>query len=128
MRIVRLITAISLFSLGIPARADDNRQGEQNKSENEEHEKSENQEHKKSKNEEHKKSENEEHKKSDKGDQNKPQKKKAKHSHKDQKDQKDQKATDNVQKLVETCWNDPASPVLPAGQASVSAAEKSGTK
>jgi hypothetical protein len=47
---------------------------------------------------------------------------------KDQKDAKDQKATDYVQKLVEACWNDPASPVLPPGQASASAAEKSGTK
>ena len=47
---------------------------------------------------------------------------------KDAKDQKDQKATDYVQKLVEACWNDPASPVLPPGQASASAAEKSGTK
>jgi hypothetical protein len=47
---------------------------------------------------------------------------------KDAKDQKDQKATDYVQKLVEACWNDPAGPVLPPGQASASAAEKSGTK
>jgi hypothetical protein len=47
---------------------------------------------------------------------------------KDQKDQKDQKATDYVLKLVEACWTDPANPVLPPGQASASAAEKSGTK
>jgi hypothetical protein len=48
---------------------------------------------------------------------------------KEQKDQKDQRATDYVKQLVQACWNDPANPVLPPGQASASAAtEKSGTK
>jgi hypothetical protein len=48
---------------------------------------------------------------------------------KDQKDQKDQKATYDVNQLVKGCWDNPASPVLPPGQASASAAaEKSGTK